>query len=304
MQYTVASLTDSTEHPTDRGMRKNVISVSQEIKNKLSKDAWRFDIYGLIEVLLHLGYTLPDINLVGHQGLESQPGLVRKLYFDTDSRVTIVLYFGISGANGVIPTYLMKMADSGIINDRHFHELLTFIDRYLLRTWLNGMLPELNQDKLGQIRWVRSIQNFNSLSSIIWVFTNIYPDLQVRAYRKVISIGNATRPAKLGHSKIGIEMILGNEFKVINYGFDITLIAQDEEYKLNHPWHTEIQKRFKDHIIPLLKGLDIYIDLCLIIRSTKSWFKIENDGSHLGYERLKGGENQSKRIHIHTGYII
>lgn len=270
----------------------------------MSQEAWRFDIYGLIDLLFHLGYSFSDIDLIGHQGLESQPGLIRHLHFDANDRVTITLYFGIAGANGVIPTYLMKMADTGIINDRHFHELLSFFDRYLLKTWLQGMLAEMTHPKVENIRWIRSIQNFNSKSSMIWLFTQVFPDLQVRLCRKIKSLGKATRPAKIGSSKIGIEMILGNEFKVVSYGFEVTLIADTEEYKRRIPWHSEAQRRFQENIIPVLKGLDIFIDLWIIIRSTKNWFKIDEEGSHLGYERLRGGEDQSKRISIFTGYIV
>ena len=123
---------------------------------RLSKEAWRFDIYGLVELLIHLGYRHSDIELIGYQGLESQPGLIRQLEFKPANRVEITLYFGIAGANGVIPTYLLKMADIGAINELHFHELLSFCDRYLLKNWLRGMQPELHPP--GQ---TRNIQNWH-----------------------------------------------------------------------------------------------------------------------------------------------
>ena len=112
-----------------------------------------------------------------------------------------------------------------------------------------------------------------------------------------------TRPAKLGISKIGIELTLGNEFRVLTYGYEVTLIADHEHYKPNQPWHVEIQRRFKEQICPVLGDMDIYIELWIILRSANNWFRIDQDGNYLGYERLRGGEDQNKRIHIFSGYI-
>ncbi len=289
--------------PNEKRVVKGLPSIPEEIRERLRKEAWRFDIYGLVELLLYLGFSLRDIELTGHQGLESQPGLIRQLEFKPTGRVEITLYFGIAGANGVIPTYLMKMADTGVINERHFHELIAFFDRYLLKTWLQGMLPEMHLQRLGQTRWLRSLNNFGSLSNIIWLFTQVFPDLQVRVSRKAMNLGRLTRPAKIGVSKIGIEMILGNEFRVLTYGYQVVLIADHEDYKSNRPWHIEIQQRFTEQIRPVLANMDIYVEIWLTIRSTKSWFRINKDGNYLGYERLKGGDDPNKRIHIFSGYI-
>lgn len=271
--------------------------------HRLSKDAYKFDIYGLVELLVHLGFNLRDIELLGYQGLESQPGLIRQLDFKPQGRVEITLYFGIAGANGTIPTYLMKMADAGIINERHFRELLGFFDRYLLKTWLHGMLPEIHLERVGQTRWIRSMQNFGSLSSLTWLFSMIFPDLQTRVTRNAMNLGRATRPAKVGISRIGIEMILGNEFRVLTYGYEVILIADHEHYKPNKPWHIEILERFNERIRPVLANLDIYLEIWLIIRNTRNWFRIDKDGNYLGYERLRGGKDQEKRISVFSGNI-
>ena len=295
------------DHPTAKPpietRLKGPPKIPDEIRARLRKEASQFDIYGLVEVLVHLGFSLQDIELTGHQGLESQPGLIRQLEFKPSGRVEITLYFGVAGANGAIPTYLMKMADTGVINDRHFHELIAFFDRYLLKTWLHGMLPELHLQSLGQSRWLRSINNFRSVSNIIWLFSQVFPDLQVRAKRKAMNLGRLTRPAKIGISKIGIEMILGHEFRVLTYGYEVVLIADHEDYKPNRPWHIEIQERFADQICPVLQNMDIYVEIMLIIRSAKTWFRIDKDGNYLGYERLRGGEDPNKRIHIFSGFI-
>lgn len=285
--------------PADQGKSRGI---PREVRECIKKRAREFDIYGLMELLHHHGYQLTDVDMIGYQGLESQPSFIKSVEF-LNNRVQIIVYFGLAGANGVIPTYLMKMADNGTINDRHFSELIGFFDRYLLKTWLLGMMPERHLERLGQTRWLRAMQNFKSLSSLDWLFNQIFPDLQVRISRKAINIGQETRPAVLGTSKIGIEMILGSEFRVLDYGYEILLIADQEKYKPSQPWHVEIQKRFNERVHPLLTGLELHVDLWMAIRSTSSWFRIEKEGNYLGYERLRGAENECKKILIFSGYI-
>lgn len=284
------------------GRRKPKPSPPAHLAKKLETEAWRFDIYALVDLLKHWGYTLDDLELIGHQGLESQPSFIRGIEF-IENRVAITLYFGLAGANGVIPTYLMSMADKGVINDSHFHALIGFFDRYLLKSWLRGMMPGLSGIRADPLRWIRSVKNFRSTSSFHWLFGQVFPDLQVRVKRKSMNLGKSTRPAILGRSKIGIEMILGDTFNVLAYVFEVELIADYEHYKPGRPWHFEIQSRYEERLRPILRQLDIHIELWMILRTTKSWFKISEQGNYLGYERLKGGQNENKRILILSGYI-
>jgi len=64
-----------------------------------------------------------------------------------------------------------------------------------------------------------------------------------------------------------------------------------------------VPKRCDAYINPLLQGLDIYIEIWLVVRSTQSWVTLTKSGNYLGYERLKGMENQYKKVLIHSGYI-
>jgi len=278
-------------------------TLTPTIKARLRREAWRFDIHALVALLGHYGVELKDVVIKGHFGFESQPRYIRSLDFDANDTPVITLYFGLLGADSILPTYFFRMAESGIFNELHFHQLVGFLDRYLLKTWLKGLTMQPIANRLQQEIWLRSMQNLASLANLAWLFELVLPEFQVRIERIERTMSHQARPARVGVSKIGHEMILGDRFSIPGYCHRVTLIADEEFYKPGQPWHEVVPKRCDAYINPLLQGLDIYIEIWLVVRSTQSWVTLTERGNYLGYERLKGMENQYKKVLIHSGYI-
>lgn len=276
--------------------------LTPSIKSRLENEVGRFELFALVSLLQYYGYDAKDIRLVGYSGLESQPRFIRSLEF-VDNYVVLTLYFGISGANGVLPSYMMKMVDSEVIDDRHFKELVEFFDQFILGSWLNGMMPEKHIQKLGKYRWLRSAQNFRSLSSLNWLFSAVFPEQQVRISRIQVNLSLSNRPAVIGKSKVGLEMILGDKTPVLAYSYKVLLISDFENDSRGMLWHGIIRKRISEYIQPVLKGLDIHFEIWMAIRSSRSWVKLLDEGNYIGYDRLKGREHDFKRIMIYSGFV-
>lgn len=279
-----------------------MIKMTQSIKRRIEKEVGRFDIFALMSLLKYYGYNSKDIRLVGHPGLESQPRFIKSIEF-IDNYIVLTLYFGLGGANGVLPSYFLKMVDCEVIDEKHFSELIQFFDQYILGTWLEGMMPEKHIQSLGQHRWLRSAQNFRSLSSLNWLFGVVFPEHQIRVSRIRVNLSLSNRPAVIGRSKVGLEMILGDKMPVLAYSYKVMLISDLENNTKDVPWHLVIRQRVSKYILPVLNGLDLHLDIWMAVRTTRSWVRLLDEGNYIGYDRLKGRENDFKKIMIYSGFI-
>ena len=278
-------------------------TLTPSVKARLRRDAWRFDLYALVALLEYYGVDMQDVVVKGHFGFESQPRFIRSLDFDANDTPVITLYFGLAGADSMLPSYFFRMAESGVFNELHFHQLIGFLDRYLLKTWLNALTLQPIANQREQEVWLRSMQNLTNMANLAWLFELVMPELQVRVERIERTMYHQSRPARVGVSKIGHEMILGDRFSIPGYCHRVTLIVDEEYYKPEQPWHEVVPKRYEALITPLLQGLDIFLEIWLVVRSTQSWVTLQERGNYLGYERIKGMENQHKKVLIRSGYI-
>lgn len=281
--------------------------MDEDIKKRLAEKAWDFDVYALVDILVYYGQDLGAVRLKGHVGFESQPRLIKELSFSGDGNVSIVFYFGLAGANSPLPTYFFDMVDKGIINELHFIELIGFLDEVMLRVWLNALYPERFRLHIGSrgthIRWLQAMGSLCSLSSLLWIFQLALPELQVRAERNQVKAALSSSPAIVGRSKIGLQMVLGDSYPIMLYCNKITYIADEELFSVGIPWHIEIKKRLESMVFPILQSFEMFFEVWLVIRESNAWLTLDSGSGFIGYERLKGRENENKTILIHKGII-
>jgi hypothetical protein len=274
------------------------------LKKRIKQCIGMFDIKALFDLLAYLGVDSKNIIFEGHYGNESQPRFIKSIDFiDKDNKVIITLYFGMSGAMSTLPSYIFKMAEEGYISETHFHDLLRLFDRIIIRDWLKAVYPEaLNMNYIfnhDRTFWLRSVHSLSSLSSLNWLFQLTLPELQLRTKRHEFVNANQAVAAKLGSATLGVEMVLGNSFNVINNGYHVTYIS-DDEYYYDEPWHFIVQERLAKLVFPLLANFDLMLEIWLVIRKSSKWVSLEHK-NYLGYNRLKDDHSENKSILIYSG---
>lgn len=281
--------------------------LTHEVKLKIKKSIPEFDIFGLLDLLVHVGLDLEYVAFRGYRGNESQPRLIKDIEFESDGRVVIHFYYGLQGANSCLPSYLFQMADSGVIKELHFEQFVGFLDEVLLRTWLKTMYPERFQlsymFRESRKTWLSAMGKFASISRISWLFQLVYPELQIRVEKTEFENRMETRAAVIGKSKIGIEMILGNQFPIMDYLYSVTLIAEGEYFRYGKPWHGEVHRRLEKRVIPFLAPLSLNMLIKLVILDSDSWITLSRAQNFLGFERLKSDDLSEKTVLIHRGPI-
>lgn len=281
--------------------------ITPEIIDRLKRRINEFDIFALLDLLEHLGLDLNQIEFKGYRGNESQPGMVRSIDFKKNGKVSVEFFYGLLGANSPLPSYFFRMADNGEIDDLHFSEFFGFIDQALIKTWLKTMYPErFNISYMfreSRRNWISAFSKLGSINQVKWLFDLVFPELQVRVNRIQVTNTQAARPAVIGKSKIGIEMILGHQFPTLDYRYVVKLICYDEIFRMDIPWRTEIEDRLHGRIFPLLAPLSLNMEIVLTILESKSWMTLSEQTSYLGYERLKNDQARNKQIPIHLGLI-
>ena len=286
-----------------RHVSKRHGAIDDVIKKKISKNLRYFDLYALIDLLHYYGFDHSSIRIEGHIGFESQPSIIKNIRFDpSEHRVTIGLYMGLASANGYLPTYFFNMVDNDTLDESHFQDLIGFFDQYLLKMWLNSLMPQILV-KVSRANWIRTMASFTSLAHLQHLFELVFPELQVRCERVEIDHAVASKPCVLGTSKIGLEMILGDQFSILGYSHRITLIADDEYVRSDEPWHVCAKSRLHQYIFPLICNLDLFVEIFLVTRGSKQWLSLDQNKFTLGFERFKGQEDLVKKIALHYGTI-
>ena len=299
---------DRVNTPSMNGQDTRPISrqgntIPDEVRHKIERGLQHFDLYALVALLKHYGYDHSSIRLEGHIGFESQPSIIKSIRFDpTEHRVTIGLYMGLASANGYLPSYFFSMVDNDTLDESHFQDLIGFFDQHLLKAWLNALMPQ-TLIKVSRSKWLKSMASFTSLAHLQHIFKLVFPELQVRCERLEVDHAVASKPCVLGSSKIGLEMILGDQFRILGYCHRITLIADNEEVSPGRPWHVCAKERLKEFIFPLFSDLDLFIEVHLVVRGSKQWLSLDQEKITLGFERFKGQEDHVKTIGLHYGPI-
>jgi len=281
----------------------HTVRLTEALKSKIHCNIKRFDIYALLDLLKLFGINETMVSFDGHFGFESQPSLLKDIHFGTDGHVYITLYMGLAGAQSVLPSYFFNAVEKGVLDEAHFYDLIGFFNQYLLKSWVHALHPVGSFTKFSPHKLVKSMGNFTSLSNLRHLFQIVLPELQVRCERFDLVQAKESKPCVLGTSKIGLEMILGDQFNIMGYGHRVNLIS-DGEVLNGQSWHSVALLRIREFIFPLLSDLDLHIDIWLIIRDSTQWVSLSDQRTTLGFERFKGHDLSAKEIRLHTGPIL
>ncbi len=279
-----------------------------ELEKRVAKEVRRFSIDALIEQIVRLGYRPEDIRFRSVHSYVSQASLVRKITFQRmpRKRVTIYVNFGLLSAQSPLPSYFFKHLDTGILDNESFEDFLAYFDHQIIKNYLLGLYPELNtrlfQDWEHTKRHFLSLIDIRAPSTLKWLFDLVFPELGIEVEKAVLGRGLTNEPIVLGQTKIGSDAVFGRRTKVPVNGIRATLTSDTENYRDGTPWPEEINERLERDVYPHLRSVGMDIEVLLVIRAQKSFAKLHVE-SYLGYDKIRGGKENYRRIKIFSGHL-
>ncbi|MCE5335218.1 MAG: hypothetical protein LLG06_11605 [Desulfobacteraceae bacterium] len=280
------------------------------LQERISKEIYRFDIISLLLLLFRMGYRQEQISFFSHFSLSSQTSLLEKIEFlegGPQPKVNVYVNLGLLSAQTPLPSYFFHKLDRNSINAEAFADFLAFFDRNLLGKFVLSVYPEVNPDTFPDWevakRQFAGMLNLRSCTTLHWLFEIVFPELGVSVEKAVLSRSLETRDIVLGKSVLDGNCVFGKRTRVPVHGVRIALASEDEKTCTGVPWPREIRERLEAMVFPLLRSVGLDLEIFLIILSQVSWARLHGE-SFLGYDRIKGGGLQQRRIPIYLGYLV
>lgn len=280
----------------------------EDLERKISKKIHEFDLFSLLKLLVYHGYLLEEIHFRSHMSICSQSGLIHGIEFlhQPERQVVITINIGLLSAQSALPSYFQKNVDAKDIDSISFGDFIGFFDHFLIRNYIFNIYPEKNikyfSDWEITKRQYLQIMDLKSSSTLFWVFQLVFPELKIQVKKMVMQRGLKALALIMGKTILGSDAVFGKKTDATVYGMHITLFSDEEFTDNGIPWPKEIKNRLDDQIFPILRSAEVDVEIVLVIRSQKRWMKLESE-SYLGYDKMKGGKAQARRIHIFRGQL-
>ncbi|PPD04263.1 MAG: hypothetical protein CTY29_06260 [Methylobacter sp.] len=278
------------------------------IEARITEHAGRFDPVNLLNLLTHLGYGVEQIVFAGHFSACSQARLIESIKFHHQpvKKAVITLNLGLLSGQSPLPSYFFKWVQDGSIDDERFAEFFGYFDDRLLRRLLLAIYPECDQtlDPNWETRKRTSLKTLklDSAVSLHWLTQMIFPELQVRVEKITLERSVDLGAPVLGKSQLGYQNVIGKIKKLPVPGKRITLIADTADFHKDQPWPHEIESRLQTLMFPVFTGMELDLEIWLIIRSQSGWLSLKQN-SYLGYESVYSENPEFQHIRIFSGLI-
>lgn len=274
-------------------------------EQRIAERAREFDLGPLMRLLEAEGYPPEHILFESNPDPVSSPALVEAVTFHRKPvpRVVVTLNLGLMGANGLLPSYFMEVAEQTLEPDAFF-DFIRFFDHRLLTAFLRAIYPE--RDGALFEDWERAkgfyfrMLGVGSVATLQWLFQLHFPELRVCAIRGAFRNTTASHALRTGISHLDGTAVLGRIYESDAAGFRVELLADEETTSSGETWPHVVQRRLTDTLLPLLAPSRLTLVVGLTVLSHSSWARLDPDG-FLGYERLRGNANTGYRMVIFEG---
>ncbi len=267
-----------------------------------------FDPISLLRLLEYLGYTGEEILFRSNVSSASQIALLEDIEFRRSPVRQVIIYFnfGLLSAQSLLPSYFFKEMDTETIDSRSFIDFLGYFDHFLIQSYLLHLYPEINPRIFPDMDRIRrrylKMLDLKSPAGLHFLFQLAFPELVVQVQKMTLKRTLETTFPRLGVTRLGYEAIFGREIKVPVYGIRVTLINEDEYTVSGAPWARKISERLEEMVYPILRSVGIDIEIILLILSQKGWAQLQKT-SYLGWDRIRGGELNYRRVRIFRGHL-
>jgi len=278
------------------------------LERKIKLKIHEFDIISLIRLLESTGYSMEEIRFKGHNSICSQSRLIQDIGFKNEPvrEVVITMNLGLLSPQSPLPNYFRKKLDKDIGNTSSFENFIGYFDHHLIKDYICNIYPEINRFffpswDLTRQYYLRML-DLKSISTIHWLFTTAFPELDVRVQKAFLNYKFQTSQICFGKTDIGSEAVLGGNANIPIYGLEIIFYSEDENTYTQIPWPREIKKRMKKLIFPILKPIGVDFKIYLVLRSKKKWARLHSE-TLLGYDRLQNDHKSYSRTKIFKGHV-
>ena len=265
-------------------------------EQRLTREARRFQLRPLLDVLHDKGYEREDILFEGARDGSSSPTIVEAIAFQgrPKRRVLITLNLGLFSDGTLLPSYFVEVIESSLDPER-FHDFIRFFDHRLIEGYLRAVYPEEKGGPFGDFnRTLTShfkMLGLGSVSTLQWLCQLYFPELPVRVTRQAFTSETPSHAFKTGESRLDGTGIIGRTYSSGAAGFIVDIIVEEETDARGRSWATLVRSRLEERLLPLLVPLRDRLLVRLTVLAHASWAKVEGrtgeaHGS-LGYDRLR-----------------
>lgn len=263
---------------------------------RLAREARRFDLGRLLEVLREHGYEREDILFEGAREGSTSPSIVEAVRFlDPPARgAVITLNLGLFSDGTLLPSYFLEAIEASPDPDR-FHDFIRFFEHRLCEGYVRAVYPEREGGPFGD--YDRALRAYfrmlgpGSTSTLQWLWQLYFPELRVRVTRRAFASETASHAFRTGESRLDGTGIIGRIYPWEAAGFVVDILVEEEVDERGRPWPGLVRARVSAQLLPLLAPFRIPLLVRLVVLNHASWAKVEAPGGdaqgYLGYERLR-----------------
>lgn len=284
----------------------------EELEARIVREAGRFDLRPLVQLLESLGYAREDF-LFESTTERSSGGVVNAITFlkRPFRHVRITLNVGLLGDSSLLPSYFLQLVEKSPDPDRFF-DFIRFFDHRLLDAYYRAAYPEsdpaIYRDFDEVQRSFTRMLGMGSTSTLAWIAKLYFPELRVKVERRAFKNATASHAFRTGASRLDGTGILGRVYESDAAGFVLDLTADEEMDGAGRAWPHVVRARLEERLLPILAPHRIPLVVRLRVLFHASWAHmavpfVEDEKGYLGFERLRGDAEEGHTLVIYRGIV-
>jgi hypothetical protein len=266
-----------------------------EFEERIRREARRFDLKPLLDLLLARGYRWEELLF---QSTTELPGssIVLGIDFQESPRTVIItVSMGLLGDGSLLPSYFLQVVEKSDDPEKFF-DFIRFFDHKLIENFVRALYPEDDTEVYSDFPEVEraflKMLGLGSVSTLSWLGRLFFPELRTHVSRRAFTSTTASHAFKTGTSQLDGTGILGKSYDSDAAGFVLDVFADEETDSRGRGWAAIVDKRFRESLLPLLEPFHIPLIVRLKVLYHASWVKLEapaaRERGYLGYERIRG----------------
>lgn len=279
------------------------------IEQKIVRDARKFDLRPLVDLLHRIGYAPEEILFESSED-RATGGVVDAVRFLTKPNRTAVVTvnLGLLGDATLLPSYFLQMVEKSADPDR-FYDFIRFFDHRLIEGFYRASYPESDESAFRSFSEVQRsftrMLGMGSTSTLAWLVKLLFPELRVKVARRAIKNTTAAHAFRTGIARLDGTGILGKVYESDAAGFVVDLVAEEEMDGAGRAWPHEVRTRLDERLLPILAPHRLPLVVRLRVLFHASWAEVDAPFSaekgYLGFERIRGDAEAGHTVVLYRG---
>lgn len=276
----------------------------------IAEKAHQFDLGALLRALALAGYRGTEVILESAITWAYRGSLVQAVHYqEAPPRAIVTLNVGLLSNQGPLPSYVYRLLEPS--GNEPLEVLLQFFAGRLLSDEARALFPEEDTalfPYFEQTRGsLRALLGLGSPVGLHWLFSRVYPELEISVYRSVSTRRIPTAGVVLARSRFGDGSAFGGYAPVPIGSLHIALLCDEPTDEARRPWESEAVRRLREDVLPILREHRLYLRVLLVFRDQPSWLLLSAE-RHLGHqpvfaERLRTAPRQVRSAVLFDGEV-